>query len=609
MKKSSFWARLLLPILIMAFLAGAILLEKRGTASEAQEAVLEILDAVPGNAGQGADPNPGVLVLYHSEDAFGTESMNALSDTLQAMRIGFRAVDLSEEPFPSLDDVSMLLTSTYSLEPFEAGLEGFIKWIETGGKFGIMRAPAIDSTFRVLYRKLGIIDFGYENRKYTSLRYTSGLLPQWGDLMFDEGLQDYTMTVRLEPDCIVHIESADSQKTPLLWERTLGKGRIAVLNNSLLSDKDSRGFAAAVLFALEDTLIYPIINTGVFYVDDFPAPQPEGFDEILLDHYGYNIQGVFRNRWWPDMKSLTQRLGLRYTGVLIERYSDNVEPPFEPGTTDTSLFRFYASELLHSGGEIGIHGYNHMPLSPPGFPYKDEAYQTWPSSENMQASIREALRYGKQMMPGAKFTTYVPPSNYLSDEGLEALLAAFPGLRVISGLYLREEGTAAFVQEFREEENGTISLPRVSSGFVADSYTRFIIAQELLLHGVFSHFIHPDDILDESRGANLGWEEMYRDFSQLLESIASTYPNLRFSTATEGAAAVQRYDRLGLMREEGEGALTVALSNFYDTAWLALRTRRTITSIQGGEVFRVDDGFYWIRADKPNVVISWEQGV
>ena len=81
------------------------------------------------------------------------------------------------------------------------------------------------------------------------------------------------------------------------------------------------------------------------------------------------------------MKSLTQRYGLRYTGVLIERYSDKVEPPFEPGAFEPSLFRFYGSELLQSGGEIGLHGFNHMPLSPPGFPYKDEDYKTWPSSE------------------------------------------------------------------------------------------------------------------------------------------------------------------------------------------------------------------------------------
>ncbi len=608
MRQHIFWARLLMPILIMALLAGAILLEKKGTAIEAREAMLDILAKDTDEANQTGDLKPDVLILYRSADAFETVSKQTLADTLHAMRIAYRAVDLTMDPLPSLDDVSMLLTCCRDLEPFENDLEKLIKWIEEGGKFGMMMTPVVDASFRVLHRKLGISDMGTEYRLYDSLCYTSGLLPLWGDRVFDHHLQDYALTVRLEPDCTVHMQSGDSVKTPLLWERTVGKGRIAVLNNFLLSGKDSRGFAAAVLFALEDTVIYPIMNAGMVYVDDFPAPQPEGFNETLLKEYGYDIQGMFRNRWWPDMKSLTWEYGLRYTGVLVETYNETVMPPFEPEKTDGSLIKFFASELLQSGGEIGLHGYNHMPLCPPGFPYRDEAYVTWTSPEHMRAGIRELVRYGKKMIPNAAFLTYVPPSNYLSDEGRAALLAAVPNLRVISGLYLNEEGTAALVQEFREEEDGTISVPRISSGFAEDGYTSFVIAQELMLRGVFSHFIHPDDILDEARGASLGWNAMYRDFSSLIASIVSTYPKLRFSTATEGAAAVQRYDRLGLSREETEEGLTVTLTNFYDTAWVALRTRRTIGSVEGGELFAVSGGLYWIRADAAKVIIRWEDG-
>ena len=227
----------------------------------------------------------------------------------------------------------------------------------------------------------------------------------------------------------------------------------------------------------------------------------------------------------------------------------------------------------------------------------------------MQEGIREALRFGKQMIPNATFLTYVPPSNYLSEEGHAALLEAFPELKVISGVYLNEEGVAAYVQEFQEEEDGTISLPRISSGFVTDGYSRFMIAQELMLHGVFSHFIHPDDILDESRGAELGWDEMFNRFSGLMAAMTSTYPELDFSTAIEGAAAVQRFDRLRVTREEDDQGLSVILSSFYDSAWLALRTRKKIDSIQGGELYQISEGFYWIRADEPKIVIRWESHI
>ena len=608
MKQNIFWARLLLPVVVMAFLAGAILLEKKGQAIEARDVMLDILTRDKSLEGQTAKPQAGVLIVYHAADDFEPVASQTLAGTLDQMRIDYQAVDLSSQALPSLDGISMLLLCCRSLKPFEDHLGQLVTWIEAGGKFGMMMAPEVDSPFKILYRKLGISEIGSGFAEFDSLRYTTGLLPLWGDKVFNSNLRDFALPVRLENDCTVHMQSAGSESIPLLWERDVGNGRIAVLNNFLLSGKDSRGFAAQVLFALEDTVIYPIMNAGMVYVDDFPAPQPEGYNEELLKDYGYDIQGMYRNRWWPDMKSLTWKYGLRYTGVLIETYNEIVEPPFEPEKTDGALLKFYASELTQSGGEIGLHGYNHMPLCPPGFPYRDELYVTWPSAEYMLKSIQELSRYGKKMIPNAHFTTYVPPSNYLSDEGRAALLAAEPGIRVISGLYLQETGVEALTQEFCEEEDGTISVPRISSGFLADGYTGFVTAQELMLHGVFSHFIHPDDILDESRGAKSGWDEMFRQFSGTIASIVQTYPKLRFSTSAQGAAAAQRFVRLSLIRDETESGLTVTLSNFYDTAWLALRTRRIPAAIEGGELYKVSDSLYWIRADAAKVAIRWEEG-
>lgn len=608
MKQNIFWARLLLPVVVMALLAGAILAEKKGQAIEARDVMLDILKGDQGLIGQAAKAQPDVLIVYHSADDFEPVAMQTMADTLGEMRIAFRAADLSISPLPSLDGVSMLLLCCRSLAPLNDDLENLVAWIEAGGKFGIMMAPEVDSPFRILYRKLGISEIGSGYTQYDSLRYTSGLLPLWGDQVFSSNLHDFALPARLEKDCTVHIQSAGSETIPLFWERDVGKGRVAVLNNFLLAGKDSRGFAAQVIFALDDTVIYPIMNAGMVFLDDFPAPQPEGFNDELLKDYGYDIQGMYRNRWWPDMKSLTWKYGLRYTGVLIETYNETVEPPFEPEDTDGALLKFFASELLQSGGEIGLHGYNHMPLCPPGFPYRDEAYVTWPDAQFMRQGMEELARYGKKMIPDANFYTYVPPSNYLSNEGRAALLAAVPGIRVISGLYLAETGVEALTQEFREEDDRTISVPRISSGFLADGYTGFVAAQELMLHGVFSHFIHPDDILDESRGAKSGWDEMFRQFSGTVAALTQTYPKLRFSTSAEGAAAVQRYDRLDLIRQETDKELTVTLANFYDTAWLALRTRRIPAAMEGGEFFRISDGFYWIRADQADITIRWEEG-
>ena len=606
MTKKVFFFRLLNPVLVMLLLACAILLEKKGVKQEAKQPLLAILDNQQTETTAGMEA--AVLVVVNRDRTEEIPFTITLTDTLNEMKIAFHTVDLSQEELPDLSPFSTVLFCSQSMQPLEHHLMKISDWINEGGHFGIMMSQEADDVFRIFYRKFGIVEYGLEFHNFKSIRYISDLLPLFINTDYDEDglLTDYAMPIQLEKDCTVHITTADDRQLPLLWEHPSGNGRIAFFNTTLMNNKAGRGYVLAVIFALEDTVIYPIINAGMIYIDDFPAPQPEGKDQALLDAYGYDIKGFYRNHWWPDMKQLTWKYGLRYTGVLIETYNDNVEGPFDDEGVEDTLLKFYTSELLHSGGELGLHGYNHMPLCPDGFAYQGEDYKTWASTRKMSEGLQELFRYGKTLFLDPRFTTYVPPSNYLCDEGRQAVRETIPQIRVISGLYLREEGVNALIQEFREESDGLISVPRVTSGFIPSDFSRFTMAQELLLHGVFSHFIHPDDLLDEARGASLGWKNLHDGFLDLLKEIMNVYPSLRFSTSTEGAAAIQRYDRLIITQQETEDGLNLSLSPFYDEAWIAMRTRNPIISIQGGKMQEITSGFYWIKAESPQIHIQWK---
>jgi hypothetical protein len=552
-------------------------------------------------------PEARIIVARNGANSTEMAFSVTLTDVLSEMRLPYQTIDISQQKIPDLAFADTLLYCSQSLAPLEYDVERLSAWIDAGGHFGVLMTPAEDSAFRMLYRKFGIIEYGHEYVNYTSLRYVSGLLPLWGDTLYKESgtLTDYTLAVRLQEDCTVHIVTGDELALPLLWERPVGKGRIMVFNATLMFDKGGRGFALSALSALEDTLVYPIINAGMVFIDDFPAPQPEGFDEQLKRDYGYDIQGFFRNHWWPDMKQLSWDYQLRYTGVLIQTYNDNVTGPFDARGADDVLQKYYTSELLHSGGEIGLHGYNHMPLCPPGFSDDFYNYTPWPTPLTMAQSILELSRYGKTLFHDANFTTYVPPSNYLSDIGRQTLIATLPSIRVISGLYIKEAGNEALIQEFFEANDGTIDVPRITSGFDVDDFMGLVLAQELALHGVYSHFIHPDDILDTMRSGNLSWDVMYGAFRNKIQAISRVYPFLRFLTASEGAAAVQRYARLNVSRSTDQQGMTLTLSPFYDEAWFALRTRSIPESVQGGEFYQISDGFYWIKANEPVFRVVW----
>ncbi len=593
------------PLVAMAALLLIVLISQRGMQATPRSPLVDYLMASSSRQDEASAPE--IWIACRLGYAQETRFVATLTDALNEMRLTYRCVDIDRERL-DLTRMKTLLVCTQDLSGMADALVDLYAWVEAGGRLGFMISQQMNEAFAIMHRKLGVTEYTGGFVPFDSLRYTDGLLPFWDDRIYDgDGeMADYTLSVRLETDCEIHITTGDEREIPLLWSRELGAGRIAVNNTSLASGKDARGYVLTLLTALEDVLCYPIINAGMMFIDDFPAPQPEGTDERLLGQFGYDIQGFFRNHWWPDMKELTWNDGLRYTGVLVETYNDNVKGPFVPDTQDNALLRYYASELLHSGGEIGLHGYNHMPLNLEGFRYSTENYKTWPTTRHMADAVAELRRYGEKLLPGVRFQSYVPPSNYLSADGQRVLLQTVPELRTISGLYLSETGVDALVQEFCEEADGSISVPRVTSGFAMNEYNEFVLANELALHGVVSHFIHPDDVLDDERGAALGWANMYAAFAGAIAGIDAAYPPLRWSTASEGAAAVQRYDRLSVSRAQDAEGMTVEFAPFYDEVWLALRTKRGVARVQGAKIYEIAPGFYWLCAQNDTVRIIWE---
>ncbi|MGN0996296.1 MAG: DUF2194 domain-containing protein [Candidatus Ventricola sp.] len=591
-----------MPMGIMIAILAAVLLSHRGLEIDARAAQLEQLTTAQGpQADQG---HPELLLLTGQHESLRI----TVTESLEQMKIPYMEAPAEQFGMQLLEGIHTVLLLRPDLESI--GLERLVQlvgWVEEGGRFALMTQPEADDGFALVSRKLGIVEYESDAKEYLTLRFRSGLLPLWGDGVFDTDLNDYTLPVRLDDACSVYLQTADEAAWPIMWTRPLGSGRVAVLDANLTLGKDSRGYIMNLLSVLEDALVYPIINAGMVFVDDFPAPQPAGFDQRLKETYGFSTQGFFRNRWWPDMKRLTWTEGVRYTGVLVETYNDNVTGPFVPDSEERGIVRFYSSEILQSGGEIGLHGYNHQPLCPEGFGYADEGYNCWPGTDRMAQAIRELVRYGHDFLPNAQFATYVPPSNYLSDVGQAVLLSTVQGLRTISGLYLPEDGMNTLTQEFAEEDDGSISVPRITAGFSIDDYNRLVMAQELGLHGVLSHFVHPDDVLDDERGAALGWERMYQDFQELVGELNATYRQLRWSTASEGAAAVQRYDRVGIERRMDGHVLQLRLSMLYDEVWLALWSDAEPVTVSGAELYRISDRLYWLRATQPDVCIAWEE--
>ena len=319
-----------------------------------------------------------------------------------------------------------------------------------------------------------------------------------------------------------------------------------------------------------------------------------------------DIKDFYTQVWWNDMYNLADRYGVRYTGLVIEAYSDQVQGPFDRND-DQRRYQYFGNMLLDQGGEIGFHGYNHMPLCLNNFNFggQYDSYRHWNSREDMAASIRELNEFCSSLFPKEQFQVYVPPSNILSEEGRRLLAEDFPQIKAIASVYL--PGGLAYEQEFEVSEDGIIETPRIISGYLLDDYMQLASMAELNFHFVNTHFQHPDDVLDEDRGAALGWPELHRRISEFMGWLYGAAPEIRNLTGTELAGAVQRYDALKVGRKQEEGSLKLTLDGFADEAWLFVRVNEGKPGkVEGGSMSQVSEGLYLLRADASQVKIELE---
>jgi len=100
---------------------------------------------------------------------------------------------------------------------------------------------------------------------------------------------------------------------------------------------------------------------------------------------------------------------------------------------------------------------------------------------------------------------------------------------------------------------------------------------------------------------------MRDQFAEHLQWLTERTPGLRNVTATEGAMAVQRFSRLQINAEMEAQSYAIHLGNFYDQAYLMLRSVQAPVSISGGKLTRVTSSLYLLEANQPDITIEFRK--
>lgn len=385
-----------------------------------------------------------------------------------------------------------------------------------------------------------------------------------------KGLKDHNFSDKIK----IMATAQDAKNYPLIIQNEIGKGKVIFYNSTDILSKNLRGLMFSNVLNGLQGIPYPIVNVATIFLDDFPSPIYNINKEPIKKELGVTVADYVTEYWWNDMKKLAKEENIDYTAYVTFDYNAYVIPPFTFKEWDKNTFQkngiqqqkssWLGRDILANGHELGFHGYNHVSIT------KDN----WKQNEYIGIALNTAIKKWNTLEFKDLPVSYVPPSNIIDSIGISELHKGMPSLRYMQSTYLGnlEEGGN---REFDPEpyNNALFGYPRISSGFYLEPFNEFAIESMYLYTGIWTHFVHPDDVYQipdasnsktsgdyEYRNANsLPWYSkgtktgLLDTFKNHITSFKKAHPMSRFLTAKKGSELVMdwRYAYFSHLRVDG----------------------------------------------------------
>lgn len=516
-------------------------------------------------------------VYVHKNDSDLSENtLNNFEYALDYAKVPY--TEISQEEISNIEPSPynvLVLAGEHAEEwPFEE-IESFV---EEGGRLYI-GARFIDTRYNEM---LGIDDVNDFKGGLTGLTFEQELFPGYTDLEPDSLLLSHSianMTLREEAEPYLSVEG-----DPLMWTNEYGDGKALFWNTTAMAGKNTRGLLLQSLSILPPAFASAQADIKTVHIDDFPAPAPAEENEQIAEQYDTSVEDFYTDVWWEDMKQIGMDHDFTYTGLMIGTYEGTMDATAEELIErDRYPMLFFGRNMYRHDGEIGLHGYNHQPLVTEDEPMDPELlYTPWESIETMEESLTRVEKIFHHYYPEEDFKTYVPPSNVLNRTGIQALHETLPSINTIASLYTGE-GEGSFIQEFEEDETypSIYHFPRVSSGYGESAENQFIQADAIANFGVFSHFVHPDDVLDPDRAYGDGWEDMKVQLEDMASFVETTYPYLDSMTQAQATERMKSYQASNVDVMYQEDRIVIQGEDLLEPSTMMLRVEKG-TSIETG---------------------------
>lgn len=450
-------------------------------------------------------------------------------------------IPLDLRPFTA---AGLILTSDAGLDP--AVLDRFLT---EGGSIVSLESARFDK----LSPYLGIEKSRSFIRDSTGYRIKTGFLTGEETSINDR-------TVEWTPGYGIPVKSARilatdySGRVPLVWTAEVKNGNVLVWNWNNFIFGEYLGFILESFMYVQPVGIAATPALSIMYIDDWPLPMYN----VVKSPLKITDTQFYSTVWWPQIKALLKKEELPFSTFAIFNYNGETKPPFETGEffvasgNEPSKIGY---EELSKGIDLGLHGYNHVS---PTLKKTEINDFLWSSVNEMTVAFEHAKRewirlFGKYSLP----RTYVAPHNIISQDGIKALHHVFPTIKAVSTLRSGEGEGEVYDYGPNKEFPDIYMMPRMTSGYILDSAMKADILSGILGPGLWSHFIHADDVFDKNRSQGRDWPELKSGFERMIAFVKTNYPWLTSLNATNGYRAMRTFDEKSADYEENDNVLTI----------------------------------------------------
>lgn len=388
-------------------------------------------------------------------------------------------------------------------------------------------------------------------------------------LMLQTGTEVYLMG-EVSEDILPDQEYRNELLPALIWRNSYCGTGVFVVNGDYLRGNTGIGILTALMAKDQSYYLYPVVNSQVLTVANFPSMANEN-DEELTSRYGKGQQAVVRDLFWPSLESLSEINGFRMSCFALPQfdYADAAEP-------DPEMISYYLKLLRELNSEAGISLYHNDSVS---------MQDKWARDKGFLSSDVSTYRYS---------------SAYATDNELSEISNLGELMAEIMTVSVNTQDNMLFDYLDRNTLGQAVTHDLMNYSFTEDLELRSL---ETAL-GYSNILLDMQEVIWPKQ-EKPGWEVYYEMVASNLHTYWRKYDCFDHLTISESDARVRNFLGMDFAQQRQDDVISVDIASADQNNDFILRTHmEDVSEVTGGSFRKLEDDCWLIHAEQPHIEIS-----